>query len=757
MSQIVPVRHWRFGRADRIVFEGRAFRYIGKKNRTHILQRVEGDFMEDDYLLLSDRQVSAAIETNRLRYDTDHFSRQVRMLRARFDTSRIDDLDAVARMQLLWRYEWVREARNLIAMNGNGVPEIGRTGRGLDLAVAHLSDRMENWFEEAFRDLIPDLRTKDYPAVPAGSTLYAWIRRYEDAGLRIEGLRDARERCGRGGQLHEDVLEIIRRRVEEYRSALNPRKAEIVRRVHDDIWQLNRTTGSHHAMTSPRIVREHIERLDQFLVDAARQGCDKAINRHAGVGRGVVVDRLLQRIEMDDWEFDLQVLLCTAAEYENATPAQLRQIQRVRPTASVAIDAYSRTIVGFHLSPYPPSSAGSIACLRSVMVDKTPLAELAGCGRRDSRDPVWRMFGRPETIVTDGGPAFDSTFDDVGRACGSNRSVPEKDPRLRGRIERWFGTLQDGLLHNFSGRTFANSVERGDYDSESQASLTFEELYIACVRYIVDDYHRAQHSGLMGRSPANFWQDALENDWKGVTAFATPEEMRYAFTVRHLRRPSTEGIRFLNLQYWSEEFDIIRPALEGGPAVCRVDPLDLSSILVDLPDRLRKDPRYEKGPGFLVVPHKGPLPDLIRNDPTLENWVQANAMLREIVAEEAEEERPIRVAARKDLWSTGQHAMERAGVLRNHELTAEMLKRFQDRLDRKRRNAARNPADRKKTDAAPHGRSVATADRGPLSSGTQKTAKRPKPAAPRKPAGKAAHRQMFSPEGGNDPDDIKVE
>ncbi|MEX6506038.1 hypothetical protein [Jiella sp. M17.18] len=757
MSQIVPVRRWRFGRADRIVFQDNAYRYVGKKKGTHILQRVEGDFMEDDYLLLSDRQVSAAIERNRLRYDTDHFSRQVRMLRARFDTSRIDDLDTAARIQLLWRYEWVREARNLIAMKGNGAPKIARSGRGLDLAVAHLHDRMENWFEDAFRDLIPGLQTKDYPAVPAGSTLYAWIRRYEEAGLRIEGLRDAREHCGRGGQLHEDVLEIIRRRVEEYRSALNPRKAEIIRRVHDDIWELNRTTGSTHAMTSPRIVREHIERLDPFLVDAARKGCDAAINQHAGVGRGVVVDRLLQRIEMDDWEFDLQVLLCTAEEYENATPAERRRIGRVRPTASVAIDAYSRTIVGFHLSPYPPSSAGSIACLRSVMVDKTPLAELAGCGRRDGRDPVWRMFGRPETIVTDGGPAFDSTFDDVARACGSNRSVPEKDPRMRGRIERWFHTLQDGLLHNFSGRTFANSVERGDYDSEKQASLTFEELYIACVRYIVDDYHRAGHSGLMGRSPATFWQDALENDWKGVTAFATPEEMRYAFTVRHPRRPSTEGVRILNLQYWSEEFDIVRPAFEGGLAVCRVDPHDLTSILIDLPDRLRKDPRYEKGPGFLVVPHKGPLPEPIRENPTLENWVEANARLREIVAEEAEEQRPIRIGARRDLWSTGRHAMERAGVLRTHDLTAEMLKRFQDRLDRKRRNAARNPADREETGASPDGRLVAAVGRGRPASDAPGPAKPAKTAGPRKAAGKARHRPMFSPDGENDPDDIKVE
>ena len=793
MNQIVPVRNWRFGHTDRIVFDKRTFRYVGKKQGTHILQWVRGDFMEDDYLLLSDRQVSEHIQHGRLSFEKDHFSRQVRMLRARFDTSRIDDLDPVARMQLLWRYEWVRRTRELVAMNGNhGAPDIIRNADGFGKAIMHLGVRMQDWFADAFRSLIPDLRTKDYPAVPAGSTLYDWVTKFENAGCRIEGLRDGRSRSGRKDQLHADVLAIVVEEVEGYRTPMRPSKAEIVRRVHERISTLNAETGSSHAMTSARIVRGHIDRLDPFLTDAARLGVDKAVQRHAGVGVGVVVDRLFQRIEMDDWEFDLQVLECSVEAYENATPRERRRIPRIRPTATVAIDAYSRTIVGFHLSPYAPSSAGSIACLRSVVTDKAIQAVEAGCRLDEadeiafvrwcriqtelgepiplerpetSRDIGWSMFGRPEKIVTDGGPAFDSAFDDVGRAIGSDRSIPEKDPRLRGRIERFFQTLQGAILHFFSGRTFSNSVERGDYDAERQASLTFEELRRFCIRYIVDVYHRSPHEALGGRSPANFWMDAMAEDWKGMTAFATPAEMRYAFAVRHTRKPTREGVRLMNLHYQSPDIERFRGALHGAKISCRVDPFDLNSILVDVPEDLRTHADYRDGLGFVVVPVVGDLPEAMKDDPSLENWVGLNGWLREVAKLEDEEQLPLRIAARQDLYTGGRDAMERAGVLKTHDMTDGMFERFQKHLDRKRQAAHANPATSEKTDASPEGRTIAetgpkaNAGSGAKAKSGRKRGTRPATttAAPAMPRKAPNYRPVFDPDGDDDVNDIETE
>ncbi|GLQ56565.1 hypothetical protein [Devosia nitrariae] len=69
--------------------------------------------------------------------------------------------------------------------------------------------------------------------------------------------------------------------------------------------------------------------------------------------------------------------------------------------------------------------------------------------------------------------------------------TPAKSPTARARHERLYRTLHDMLISRYSGRSFENVVVKGDYDSEANAVLDYEELGRAIVRFIVDVYHLA--------------------------------------------------------------------------------------------------------------------------------------------------------------------------------------------------------------------------------------------------------------------------
>ncbi|WAP70070.1 integrase core domain-containing protein [Jiella pelagia] len=129
------------------------------------------------------------------------------------------------------------------------------------------------------------------------------------------------------------------------------------------------------------------------------------------------------------------------------------------------------------------------------------MAKWAGC-RSD-----WAMFGRFECLATDGGPPFRDEFEDAVRHCRSGRSLPDQDPRMRGTIESFFRLFRR-LCRYFTGQSFSNVVEKGDYEAEEMASLVFEGLVRAAIVFIVDSYHHRKHRGLGGRTPYAVWNEA---------------------------------------------------------------------------------------------------------------------------------------------------------------------------------------------------------------------------------------------------------
>lgn len=157
---------------------------------------------------------------------------------------------------------------------------------------------------------------------------------------------------------------------------------------------------------------------------------------------------------------------------------------------------------------------------------------------------------------------------------------PAGDPRLKGRMERVFGTFATQLMPRLSGRTFSNSVKRGDYESEKRAVLNPEEFCSVLVRYIVDVYHRTPHSGLNGETPLDCWNRLVEKF--GVQPPPDLGRRRLIFGEERERTVTPQGITNLGIRYHSEALARFMTKAQEHKVSIRWYPEDVGAIWAEL-------------------------------------------------------------------------------------------------------------------------------------------------------------------------------
>lgn len=328
-------------------------------------------------------------------------------------------------------------------------------------------------------------------------------------------------------------------------------------------------------------VRGVIKKLDPLRVSIARYGREAAIKKLRPVGKGLEVSRPGERVEMDEWCIDLQSIIHSANLMEFFGAELLNLIGLDGGTERwwlvLAIDCRTKVILGMKLTRNPCASAAQ-ECLRMIVSDKGQWSDASG-----ALTP-WSMAVKPERLVTDNGPAFKSEM--FTNCCLDLRVEALRThagvPGMRGTGERIFGTMSTDLMPRLVGRTFSNSIERGDYKSGDKACLDAEDVAFILVRWVVDIYHNSEHSSLGGRTPLEQWNADMEEGNYPLNSLPDTATKRLAFGKRLQCKVSQEGVNVMGIKYQSPELGMYFTGMDPKKVDVRWDPEDLGAISVYL-------------------------------------------------------------------------------------------------------------------------------------------------------------------------------
>lgn len=239
-------------------------------------------------------------------------------------------------------------------------------------------------------------------------------------------------------------------------------------------------------------IRRRIQALNEYDVVKARLG-KKAANDRFGASAGSFpnADYPLAFVQIDHTPLDIEIV---DEEYREAIGT---------PFLTLAIDVFSRMVVGYHLSLEAPSATSVAMSVSScVLSKKKKLIEL-------DIDADWHVEGLMDTIHTDNGPDFRTNH--LSRAClkhGINWEYrPIGGAKYGGTIERLLGIV-NLQMHILDGTKFSNVQAKGTYDSAKHACMTLKELEYYIVYWITKIYHHKRHSKIE-MSPFQKWEEGI--------------------------------------------------------------------------------------------------------------------------------------------------------------------------------------------------------------------------------------------------------
>ena len=224
----------------------------------------------------------------------------------------------------------------------------------------------------------------------------------------------------------------------------------------------------------------------------------------------------------------------------------------VRPWLTTVLDDYSRAICGYMLFTGAPSSMNTALALRQAIWPKST--------------GDWPMCGIPDVLYVDHGTDFtshhlaqaarDLHFEIIFSAVAR--------PQGRGKIERFFGTINTELLAGLSGylRGVRNPTPR----------LTLAELDTAIGDFIGRTYHQREHQEIK-ESPQRAWSG---NGWLPRLPETIDELNLLPLTVAKPRIVHRDGVHFLGLRYVSP----LLAAYVGESVILRYEPRDIAEIQV---------------------------------------------------------------------------------------------------------------------------------------------------------------------------------
>ena len=332
-----------------------------------------------------------------------------------------------------------------------------------------------------------------------------------------------------------------------------------------------------------------------------------------------------------------------------------------RPTVTVAVDLYSRVVLGFSVSLEAASTVTVATCLAHACLPKGDWL-----ARRDLGAIRWPVHGRPGTLEIDQGSENEARGIQRGllRYGITAKVRASGHPEQHGTIERLLGTIMRAV-HELDGSTFSSVADRGECDPAGRACLSLPELERILV-LIIDRYNHTIHGGT-GERPLDrylsYFRRADLPEAARVPPLLPADRLLIDFLPFERRSLTRTGVRLFRVDYSSVDL-LPLWRRDNGRAVERVvvyDPRSLAQVWV----------LDEATDEYLVVPYRIP-----RSDMTLAESQAARQALHDARLRDRTENRlfdnlaKIRTIEQGARTRTARHRAERAHQARQARASA---------------------------------------------------------------------------------------
>jgi putative transposase len=313
-----------------------------------------------------------------------------------------------------------------------------------------------------------------------------------------------------------------------------------------------------------------------------KYGDEKARRRFIGRGRPIKATRALEYVMIDHTRIDAWAVI-----YDEDGVKTLVE----RPWLTLAIDVYSRAIVGAVITFENPSVYSALLSLRQVVRKKQFLIDRFG--HHKGATDCW---GKPATVIVDNAWEFvGMSFQVCCEACGIDVIwAPVKSGEFKSYAERAFGTLNTMLWHKLEeGIPFKpHEMSALNLHPEVKAVHTREWLFDRMWEVIVTDYHVNPH-GEEQIVPAIRWRASLLD--KGRWTVDDVRELDKLLGRSDIVLLTAEGVRLDNHRFHDQQVTTVLldrllryskkrdqrkgPKSSGTiPLLCTWDPSDCSFI-----------------------------------------------------------------------------------------------------------------------------------------------------------------------------------
>lgn len=356
-------------------------------------------------------------------------------------------------------------------------------------------------------------------------TLASWLARYRKAGAA--GLDTARRSDSGQRTTPPELVRLI-----EGLALSRPRPS--VATLHRLVAQGAADVGT--IAPSYSTVRRIVRGLDPAMITLALDGPTSYRDKHE-----LVLRRRATRPNQV-WQADhtmLDILIRGADDKPD------------RPWLTVILDDYSRAICGYMVFSGAPSAMNTALALRQAIWPKP--------------DPSWAICGVPDVLHVDHGSDFIShhlehaTRDLHVRIIHSTVGRPQG----RGKIERFFGTINTELLSTLPGHLAAGT--------EAVPTLRLPDLDDA-VRSFISSYNTRTHREVK-TSPHDAW---IGDGWLPRLPDSLEALDGLLLTVPTSRIVQRDGVHFLGQRYLAPTL----ASFVGHPVTVRYDPRDVSEIRI---------------------------------------------------------------------------------------------------------------------------------------------------------------------------------